>query len=597
MTAASAISADAIRWLPATERKVPLRCAACGHTGPHAPVAEVPALTPPHTHLTLLKCAGCDSLLYDPPGIREFSDFAEGYDGFWRFYVEAGGGIWETIWPVLACAERGNLLDVGCGFGFLLDFWQRTGRGDAIGVELAEYGRIGASELGVVIHQSLLEDCAALAGRRFDIVYASEVIEHVPDPRAFAATLAPFVADEGVLVLTTPAAAFVTPENRSSTLLAALAPGFHGFLLSERAFAEIVRSAGFPYVETHRFGERQLLFASRRPLTLELDHAKLREPFLAYMAERLTLPVDDKSVWLGYAYRYLRDLTNLGRHVEAKRVAARMRDVIAATYGLATLDPRQVVSKLSQCDSLAEAQHEAPLFVPCFFYYEGMLAQHVDRDIVRARDLYEGAVAAAYACARLGAVFFLEALWVLWEARIAGALLTLAENPAAAAATLSEIAQHGAVGVVDNPLAAVSHARIEGLLPDVAERLRARGALREASVVADAYERYVGRVYGDAMLTSIGIERAIGDPAARLPHDPLFPLWFAGLRARDTDGIERARPYLADVVRIAELFSDDARFASRFRERAAAARRLLGMPAQTRNALFEMAFTLKPPSG
>jgi hypothetical protein len=99
------------------------------------------------------------------------------------------------------------------------------------------------------------------------------------------------------------------------------------------------------------------------------------------------------------------------------------------------------------------------------------------------------------------------------------------------------------------------------------------------------------------MLTSVGIERAIGDPAARLPHDPLFPLWFAGLRARDTDGIERARPYLADVVRIAELFSDDARFASRFRERAAAARRLLGMPAQTRNALFEMAFTLKPPSG
>src|SRR5207302_5630002 len=100
-------------------------------------------------------------------------------------------------------------------------------------------------------------------------------------------------------------------------------------------------------------------------------------------------------------------------------------------------------------------------------------------------------------------------------------------------------------------------------LPDVAERLCAYGAWRDASVVAEAYERHTVRVYGDAMLTSTGIERALRDPAGRLPQDPLFTLWFKGLRAHETDSVEGARPFLAEVVRIAEIFRDDAGYGPR----------------------------------
>jgi 2-polyprenyl-3-methyl-5-hydroxy-6-metoxy-1,4-benzoquinol methylase len=66
-------------------------------------------------------------------------------------------------------------------------------------------------------------------GRRFDVVYASEVIEHVPDPAAFAALLAARVADDGVLVLTTPSADYIEPGTAFAHTTAALAPGFHGF--------------------------------------------------------------------------------------------------------------------------------------------------------------------------------------------------------------------------------------------------------------------------------------------------------------------------------------------------------------------------------
>ncbi|MGH8852109.1 MAG: hypothetical protein ACREYD_14070, partial [Casimicrobiaceae bacterium] len=95
----------------------------------------VPAIEPEGRTLTLIRCAGCTSLFYEPSDIADFSDLAHDTDAFWRFYVEVGGGVWETIWPILAAANRGSLLDVGCGFGFALDFWQRTARGEAVGLE------------------------------------------------------------------------------------------------------------------------------------------------------------------------------------------------------------------------------------------------------------------------------------------------------------------------------------------------------------------------------------------------------------------------------------------------------------------------------
>src|SRR5208283_4626807 len=189
------------------------------------------------------------------------------------------------------------------------------------GVELADYGVTGAQKLGVTIYSQLLEQCVPLSGRRFDVVYASEVIEHVPDPQAFVTLLSRWLADDGVLILTTPNAAFITPENRSTTLLAALAPGFHGFLLSPQAFEDAVRAAGFPHVQVLVLNERLFLWASRRELKVEHDYAALYQPYFQFLESRLAATEADAAVWQGYAYRYLRDLVNTGRYADARRVA------------------------------------------------------------------------------------------------------------------------------------------------------------------------------------------------------------------------------------------------------------------------------------
>lgn len=225
-----------IRWSARDEPPVARRCTICGHLGPHRLRLTVPSLAPPHALLTLLECARCDGLFFDPPGITDFSDLGQRRDDFWRFYAEVGGGVWETIWPLLVArpAAPATLLDVGCGFGFAVDFWRRALGSEAIGLELADYGRVGARMLGVPIYAQYLQERSELDGRRFDVVYASEVIEHVPNPRAFVDLLSNYVSANGMLVLTTPSAQFIESRNGSPTLLGALAPGFHGFLLSSQ---------------------------------------------------------------------------------------------------------------------------------------------------------------------------------------------------------------------------------------------------------------------------------------------------------------------------------------------------------------------------
>ena len=49
-------------------------CPVCRSRDPARPVLGVRSLADPTLPLTLLRCASCESLFYDPPDIRDFSD-------------------------------------------------------------------------------------------------------------------------------------------------------------------------------------------------------------------------------------------------------------------------------------------------------------------------------------------------------------------------------------------------------------------------------------------------------------------------------------------------------------------------------------------
>jgi hypothetical protein len=147
-------------------------------------------------------------------------------------------------------------------------------------------------------------------------------------------------------------------------------------------------------------------------------------------------------------------------------------------------------------------------------------------------------------------------------------------------------------------MAAVAPAEVESLLPSTVEALEAQGRLVEAETVVAAYRRYVLRRYGAPLVSAHGIEQALADPLAQLPADPLFPLWYAAAcELRSPDTMERGRAGLIEVVRLAEAFMGNPRFAARFRDLAVRCRRVARMAPAAPIFSFETSYVLRrPPS-
>ena len=77
--------------------------------------------------------------------------------------------------------QRGKLLEVGCGLGYLLDVFRNDGW-EVLGVEpYFQACRYAREELGLKIINSILET-ADLPDESFDLVLLNHVIEHVDDP-------------------------------------------------------------------------------------------------------------------------------------------------------------------------------------------------------------------------------------------------------------------------------------------------------------------------------------------------------------------------------------------------------------------------------
>lgn len=99
--------------------------------------------------------------------------------------------------------SAGRFLDVGCNGGFVVEAAREAGY-DAWGVEVdgvsLEYARDHYPDNGY--HHGLVEDFHPDQG--FDVIYSSEVIEHVPDVRAFMTAVARLMNPGGIVYLTTP---------------------------------------------------------------------------------------------------------------------------------------------------------------------------------------------------------------------------------------------------------------------------------------------------------------------------------------------------------------------------------------------------------
>lgn len=160
-------------------------CTACGLVQLHP--------MPPRERLDALY--GDAYFASDDPGV--------GYDDYTGREAESLATFSDDARRIRAFAPGDRLLEVGCGFGYFLTAAARAGF-DVCGIDASPRAVAEASRRapGRVARGSL--DAAELAGRRFDVIFAAHVVEHVSEPRAFVAKLASHLAPGGVLVLVTP---------------------------------------------------------------------------------------------------------------------------------------------------------------------------------------------------------------------------------------------------------------------------------------------------------------------------------------------------------------------------------------------------------
>jgi SAM-dependent methyltransferase len=99
----------------------------------------------------------------------------------------------------LASLRPCSILELGCGHGLILQSLRDC---DAIGVEIdeSEAAMAQASGFDVRVGHAGHYD----AGRKFDVVIASEVIEHMLDPQSLLENAARHLRPGGKLLLTTP---------------------------------------------------------------------------------------------------------------------------------------------------------------------------------------------------------------------------------------------------------------------------------------------------------------------------------------------------------------------------------------------------------
>jgi SAM-dependent methyltransferase len=147
-----------------------------------------------------------------------------------------------------------RILDVGCGDGSTLDLWQEAFAGDAQthGIEMDPHAASIAAARGHAVTSSRIEEASLEAGS-FDLVYASHVIEHVPDPGGFLATIHRALSTRGLVVIDTPNFDTVDRKVFGRHHWGAYHFPRHFFIFDELTFGGFADRADLEVIETRYF--------------------------------------------------------------------------------------------------------------------------------------------------------------------------------------------------------------------------------------------------------------------------------------------------------------------------------------------------------
>ncbi len=315
-----------------------LACPTCSGAAPKAPRLTIRYATPDHPmrFARLLHCPACGCDFYERQKPPDYAEEKALLRGRAAFYLQQGAGIASLTAPLVRSgrAPGSRYLDVGCGFGFALDFAQRALGWQARGIDPSPMAVLGREMLGVAIEHRYLGDDEPEYAASFDVVMAAETIEHVLSPIAFLHTLRKVMRAGAMLILTTPDAEDIKPTTAPGAVVALLSAGFHLILQSRTSLEALLRQAGFAHVAIDKDGYSLVAYASDRRFVLGADRQRSRTTYLDYLTARAQDFPLAHDLRLGFAGRALQEATNAGDFATARRSYEMLREICTARFAI-----------------------------------------------------------------------------------------------------------------------------------------------------------------------------------------------------------------------------------------------------------------------
>jgi SAM-dependent methyltransferase len=305
-------------------------CPTCGDRDAKALLC----LSPPGAEpaWSLIRCPACGCGFFENQIIPDYAD--AGMTGASTTYFLQQGAAVAVFADILAHLRKpagATYVEIGCGFGFGLDIASHGMGWLSRGMDPAKLSEVGRAMLGVDITLAYF-DSRTVADASCDIVMATEVLEHLPDPVAFLSEVRRGLKPDGVLVLTTPDVAAVHPPIQKSALNATLSIGLHLILHSQTSLEGALRRAGFPHSRIESDGWKLTAFAAAVPLDLRDDAAERHAIVTRYLTGRAEARAATDDLYIGFAGRAFFEAVCASDRAAAAQIWARLDDALKARY-------------------------------------------------------------------------------------------------------------------------------------------------------------------------------------------------------------------------------------------------------------------------
>lgn len=171
-------------------------------------------------------------------------------------------------------SKTSNILDAGCGGGFILNELFKSGRQCIWGFDVSESGIKVAKQnyehIGnrVAVHNAYLSELPALLpANNYDVTLSIEVIEHMYYPRDYLKNLHHWLKKEGFLILTTPYHGYfknlvISLSNKFDKHFNPLWDGGHIKFFSKKTLCKVLKETGFEPIKFYGSGRLPLFWKS-----------------------------------------------------------------------------------------------------------------------------------------------------------------------------------------------------------------------------------------------------------------------------------------------------------------------------------------------